>query len=300
MNDKGLLMIDEASGLDVMDIKELSATRSSGAVTINKIAKGEAKARTRLLWFSNARSGRNLEDFYWKGYGAFLEFIPIVEDQARYDIVISAAREDIDTLQGIKPTKDPPIELWRNLITYMWTLQKEYIKITDGAKARIAVCSIELEEQYGGGPLVIGVAIHEKLIRLGCAFAALRGSISDDILVVSEIDINFAVEFLKATYAKKSFDYKTFVNEHRKALRRKAENTDYIKIIIKEHPALQVLLASNTFRGSQVREVLGIDQTEASKLISSLLERGLLSIKGSGSYEPDKMLINIVKEMRGE
>ena len=49
MNDRGLLMIDEASGLEVEDIKDLSSTRSSGAVTLNKIVKGEARARTRLL-----------------------------------------------------------------------------------------------------------------------------------------------------------------------------------------------------------------------------------------------------------
>ena len=67
MNDRGLLIIDEASGLDVDDIKDLSSTRSSGAVTLNKIVKGEARARTRLIWLSIPRSGRNLSDFYWKG-----------------------------------------------------------------------------------------------------------------------------------------------------------------------------------------------------------------------------------------
>lgn len=300
MNDKGLLIIDEASGLSVEDIKELSATRSSGAVTINKIAKGEAKARTRLLWFSNARSGKNLEDFYWKGYGAFLEFIPIVEDQARFDVVISAAREDIEVLQGIKFSKEPPVELWRNLIMFMWTINKDLITITPEATAKVASTSVQLEDLYGGGPLVIGVAVHEKLIRLSCAFAALRGSIMEDILVVTEKDVDYAAEFLVSTYAKKSFDYKTFVTEHRKALKRKQENTDFIKAQCILHPALRVLLASNVFRGGQVREVLGLDLTETSKLISALLQRGLLSITSSGAYQPDKMLINIVKEMSAD
>ena len=39
MNDRGLLIIDEASGLDIDDVKDLSSTRSSGAVTMNKIVK---------------------------------------------------------------------------------------------------------------------------------------------------------------------------------------------------------------------------------------------------------------------
>ena len=51
------------------------------------------------------------------------------------------------------------------------------------------------------------------------------------------------------------------------------------------------------FRGSQVREVLGIDQLEASKIISELLKRGLIRITGSGAYSPDKMLIDMAKQM---
>ena len=95
------------------DVKELSATRSSGAITINKIAKGEAKARTRLIWLSNPRSGRNIEDFYWKGYGAFQEYIPVVEDQARYDLVLTAAREDVTKLNGIDGVSKVPKEKWK-------------------------------------------------------------------------------------------------------------------------------------------------------------------------------------------
>ena len=110
-------MIDEASGLEVEDIKDLSSTRSSGAVTLNKIVKGEARARTRLLWFSNPRNGRNLSDFYWKGFGAFQEFIPVMEDQARFDLVISAAREDVDVLGDFD--YDTPVQVgpWRALFS---------------------------------------------------------------------------------------------------------------------------------------------------------------------------------------
>ena len=46
-----------------------------------------------------------------------------------------------------------------------------------------------------------------------------------------------------------------------------------------------------------MKEVLGIDAIEASKIISDLLKRGLLKVTGSGAYAPDKLLIEIAKQM---
>lgn len=302
MNDKGLLAIDEASGLEVDDIKELSATRSSGAVTINKIAKGEARARTRLLWFSNPRSGKNLEDFYWKGYGAFTEFIPVVEDQARYDIVLTAARDDVERLEGNLRGGEVPDDVWRDLITVMWTIPRNSITIGKSVEDEIQKAAADLDAEYGGGPLVVAVAVHEKLIRLSTAFAALRGNfvegpMNSTMLAVTPIDVQYSVQFLKMTYDKKSLDYRGYIHEYKKAQRKRAENTAYVRTLCVQYSAIRVLLSSNFFRGSQVREVLGLDQMEASKLISELLRRGLLRITGSGAYSPDKILIDMAKEM---
>ena len=297
MNDKGLLIIDEASGLEIEDVKELSATRSSGAITINKIAKGEAKARTRLLWFSNPRSGRNLEDFYWKGYGAFQEFIPVVEDQARFDLVLTAAREDVGRLKGLPETSNIPVEQWKALVNFAWSVESDNIIISEETKKAIAQRVEELDDDYGGGPLVVGVAVHEKLLRISCATAVLCGSIKEGKLYVLPKHVQFASEMLRVTYDKPSMDYKGYINEYKKAQKNKKENNDFVRALCVTHPALKVLLSSNMFRGTQVREVLGIDSLEASKIVSDLLRRGLIRITGSGAYAPDKMLIDMAKQM---
>lgn len=298
MNDKGLLIVDEASGLTVDDIKDLSATRSSGAVTINKIAKGEARARTRLIWLSNPRSGRNLEDFYWRGYGAFIEFIPVVEDQARYDLVLTAAREDVPTLKGFDDQgPKPPLKIWQDMVKFAWSIPAENIMYTKDVAALIADAALKLDDEYGGGPLVVGVAVHEKLIRLTCAIANLCGSIAGDKLILEAKHVNFAVEFLKLTYDKPSLDYKNYIQEYKRAQRQRAENTRYIRGLVKLYPALKVLLSSNVFRGTQVREILGVEANESSKIISELLKKGLLKVTGSGAYAPDKLLIEIAKQM---
>lgn len=297
MNDRGLLIIDEASGLDVDDVKDLSSTRSSGAVTMNKIVKGEARARTRLLWLSNPRSGKNLSDFYWRGYGAFQEFIPVAEDQARYDLVLSAAREDIDVLDGIESERAPNVTAWSSLLSLAWSIDADGIKIAKELKEIIRNTAHELNNDFGGGPLVVGVAVHEKIIRLACAFAVLSGSVHDRAVTVTEKHIRFADEFLRMTLNKPTLGYGDFIREFKRAQMKKTENIEYVRALVVLHPALKVLLSSSGFKGYQFQEILGIDRGESSKIMSDLITRGLLRPTAGATYLPDKMLMEIAKQM---
>lgn len=304
LNDKGLLIIDEASGLEIEDIKELSSTRSAGAVTINKIAKGEARARTRLMWLSNPRSGRNIDEFYWKGYGAFQEFIPVVEDQARYDAVISSAQDDVDVLDFGEPKEpsnmDIVISRLRNLVAFSWAVTVDNVIITPEATETIKITAQSLDSDLSGGPLIVGVAVHEKLLRIASACAILKGNIENYKVIVTSQEVKDAELFLRDTLLKKSFDYVGFIKENKRAQHERFANITFIKAQIALYPALRVLLASNQFRGAQVQEVLGIERTESSKLLSELLRRGLVKLNNSGAYVPDKMLIEITKQMGGD
>lgn len=297
MNDRGLLIIDEASGLEVDDIKDLSSTRSSGAVTLNKIVKGEARARTRLIWLSNPRSGRNLADFYWKGYGAFQEFIPVAEDQARYDLVLTAAREDIDVLDGIDSEVQPKVEPWIDLFNAAWGLPAEDIIFPQGFKAKVREVSHRINDEYGGGPLIVGVAVHEKLLRICCAVAVLCGEIHEGKLYVSEKHLEWAYEFLKMTLEKESFAYADYIREFKRAQSKKAENISFIRGLLSVHPALRILLSSSSFKGFQFQEILGIDRTDSAKIMSDLITRGLLRPISNATYVPDKLLMEIAKQM---
>lgn len=297
MNDRGLLIIDEASGLEIDDIKDLSSTRSSGAVTLNKIVKGEARARTRLVWLSNPRSGRNLEDFYWKGYGAFQEFIPVAEDQARYDLVLTAAREDIDVLEGVDESKHPDIEKWKQLFNYAWSIPAEDIIFCQQMKTEVRNYSKALNEVYGGGPLVVGVAVYEKLLRLSCAFAVLCGSFNEGKLKVELQHLKYADEFLRLCLEKHSLGYSDYIKEFKRSQMKKQENTKYIRTIVTAHPALKVLLSSNSFKGYQFKEILGVDNDVSSNMLSELIKRGLLRPSSGANYVPDKMLMEIAKQM---
>lgn len=297
MNDRGLLIIDEASGLEVDDIKDLSSTRSSGAVTLNKIVKGEARARTRLLWLSNPRSGRNLADFYWKGYGAFQEFIPVAEDQARYDLVLTAAREDIDVLDGIDTETQPKIEPWLNLINTAWSLPSEDVVFPKDFRHKVKEVAHKLNADYGGGPLVVGVAVHEKILRLTCATAVICGDIYGGKLLVTERHLQWADEFLRMTLEKESLSYAAYIREFKRAQSKKTENVQFIRGLLSVHPALRVLLSSSSFKGFQFQEILGIDRADSAKIMSDLITRGLLRPISGATYVPDKLLMEIAKQM---
>lgn len=296
MNDRGLLMIDEASGLEVEDIKDLSSTRSSGAVTLNKIVKGEARARTRLLWFSNPRSGRNLTDFYWKGFGAFQEFIPVAEDQARFDLVLSAAREDVDILDGIDADSRVQLDRWRALFSLAWSIPAEDIKLSKEVKTAVRDTAKELNAELGGGSLVVGVAVHEKLLRLSCAFAVLCGAY-DSGLQVDTKHVAFAKEFLEWTLNKPSFGYGDYVREFKRAQAKRTENIKFVRTLIAVHPAIKALLTATSFKGYQFQEILGIDKNDSSKIMSDLITRGLLRPSSGANYIPDKLLMEIAKQM---
>lgn len=297
MNDRGLLVIDEASGLEVDDVKNLSSTRSSGAVTLNKIVKGEARARTRLVWLSNPRSGKNLSDFYWKGFGAFQEFIPVAEDQARYDLLVAAAREDIDILDGIDSEEVPNVDLWRQLFSKAWSLASTDIVFPATFKSSMRETAHRINDGYGGGPLVVGVAVHEKLLRLTCAFAVLCGDIYEGKLQVNDKHLMFAEQFLVSTLEKPSLGYADFIREFKRAQVKRTENVEHVRALIAMYPALKTLLSSSVFKGFQFQEILGIDRTDSSKILSDLITRGLIRPAAGASYQPDKMLMDIAKQM---
>lgn len=300
MNDRGLLIIDEASGLSIDDFKELSSTRSSGAVTINKIVKSEARARTRLIWATNPRSGKNLADYYWKGYDAFQEFIPVAEDQARFDLVVTAAREDVKRLEGIPEVRaedEIDLDLYRNLVNFAWEVRADDIIIPARVAEFIDSKSRELGEKYGGGPLVVEVAVHEKLLRLSVAIAILCGSVNLSDVNVSTKHVEYAVQMISNTLEKRSFGYAEFIDESKKAVRELDKSISFIKGICATYPAMSVLLSSNSFRGSQMSEVLGLDRGEHAKLLSELLQRGLIHLGRSGYYTPDKFMVEIVKQV---
>lgn len=298
LNDKGFLTIDEATGLSVEDITQMSSARSSCVATINKVVRGEARARTRLFWIANSRSGKNTNEYFWKGFGAFQEFIPVNEDQARFDLVIGASRDDIDDVQDIQgePLSKETVQKYRNLIYGAWTIDAEYIRIED--YGYLHKVTKELCDEYNGGTLLIKEAAYEKVLRIACALSILAGSFDDDMnLIVTKQMLDWAVEYLRYIFDRSSIDYKYYVKKVQEEEKLMRANTEYATALCNQYPALKVLLNNTKFRGTQMAEILGIDKDTTSKLLSQMLLRGLIKMTTGGMYSPSVSLINIVRAL---
>lgn len=300
LNDRGFLAIDEATGLKIDDITQMSSVRSSCVATINKVVRGEARARTRLFWIANPRSGKNISEYFWKGFGAFQEFIPVNEDQARFDLVVGASRDDIDVLQDIKntPLSSDVITKYRNLIYKAWTVEKDQIKIID--YSHLHEVTTKLCEQFRGGTLLIKEAAYEKVLRVAAALSILTCSFDESKnLVITNKILNWAVQYLSYIFTRPSIDYKYYVTKVQEEEKLMKENTDYATMICSQYPALRVLLNNTKFRGTQMAEVLGLDRDAVSKLLSQMLLKGLIKMTTGGLYTPSVSLINIIRKLSG-
>ena len=156
INDRRLVVIDEASGLSIDDITDLSQMRSEGILSITKIKQESTYARTRLLWITNPRSGKRINEHFWNGYGALKEFMPVQEDLARYDLAVSAAIDDVEDIfdyPNNQPMSDLEINRWRNLVLFAWGLKAEDIEITKEAEKDMMEKSIQLGNRFNNEPI---------------------------------------------------------------------------------------------------------------------------------------------------
>ena len=298
LNDKGFLTIDEATGLTVEDITQMSSVRSSCVATINKVVRGEARARTRLFWIANSRSGKNTNEYFWKGFGAFQEFIPVNEDQARFDLVIGASRDDISSVPDVQgqPLSQQVIQKYRNLIHGAWAIDPEYIKIAD--YGHLHEVTKNLCDDYYGGTLLIREAAYEKVLRIAAALSILSGSFDQDMnLVINNKMLDWATDYMRYIFDRSSIDYKYYVKKVQEEERLMKENTEYAVALCSQYPALRVLLNNTRFKGTQMAEVLGIDKDTVSKLLSQMLLRGLIKMAAGGLYCPTVSLINIIRSL---
>lgn len=299
LNDKGFVAIDEASGLSVEDITQMSSVRSGCVATINKVVRGEARARTRLFWITNPRSGKNLNEYFWKGFGAFQEFIPVNEDQARFDMIVGASRDDVDSIKdiGMRTLGTVIINKYRNLINFAWNIDPKDIELN--SYEHLHKVTDDLCNKFAGGTLLIREAAYEKVLRVAAALAVLTCSIEKDKLVLTDKILDWAGDYLSYLFSRPSIDYLYYVSKVQEEERRVKANMEYATALCSQYPALRVLLNNTRFRGTQMAEVLGIDRDEVSKLLSQMLLKGLIKMASGGTYVPSVSLINIIRKLNG-
>ena len=216
LNDGGLLTIDELSGLSEDDLAVMSDVRSSGIAKATGVITAETTSRTRAIYISNPRNGRQLNSETY-GVNAVLKLMGKAEDVRRLDIAMSVASGDVDPSLVNRSLKDLPTvphvytsDLCNTRVLWAWSRKPDDVIITDEATQRILESATEMGAKYSSKiPIVEAADQRIKIARLAVAAACCVFS-SDETgqkVIVKPEHVDFVVDFMNELYCMKSFGY---------------------------------------------------------------------------------------------
>lgn len=224
LNDGGLLIIDELSGVSEDDLALMSDVRSSGIAKANGVITAETNARTRSIFISNPRNGKqlNAETF---GVVAVQKLFGKAEDIRRLDVVLSVASGDVDPdlinrrLSEVAPIPHRYTEELCNLrVLWAWSRKPDNIIIEDDALTLMLKEASKMGQRYNSKiPIVEAADQRLKIARLSIACAAMLYSTTDrENVVVKAEHVAYVVEFMHRIYSTKSLGYDKYsANENK-------------------------------------------------------------------------------------
>jgi len=216
LNDGGLITIDELSGLNEDDLAVMSDVRSSGLAKATGVITAETTSRTRAIYISNPRNGRQLNSETY-GVSSVLKLMGKAEDVRRLDIAMSVASGDVDPELVNKPLKDmeevPHVytsDLCNTRVLWAWSRKPEDIIIDAETTTCILKHATEMGRKYSSSiPIVEAADQRIKIARLSIAAAACVFS-SDETgekVIVRPEHVEYVVDFMNELYCSKSFGY---------------------------------------------------------------------------------------------
>lgn len=216
LNDGGLLTIDELSGLSEDDLAVMSDVRSSGVAKATGVITAETTSRTRAIYISNPRNGRQLNSETY-GVSAVLKLMGKAEDVRRLDLAMSVASGDVDPALVNKSLRDIPevphiytSDACNARALWAWSRKPDDVIFTAEATERILEKATEMGAKYTSSiPIVEAADQRIKIARLSVAAACCVFS-SDETgekVIVKPEHVDFVVDFMDELYCTKSFGY---------------------------------------------------------------------------------------------
>lgn len=216
LNDGGLLAIDELSGLSEDDLAVMSDVRSSGIAKTTGVITAETTSRTRAIYISNPRNGRQLNSETY-GVNAVLKLFGKAEDVRRLDLAMSVASGDVDPTLVNRSLKDLPevphtytSDLCNTRVLWAWSRKPDDVIFTDEATQCILDSATKMGSKYSSKvPIVEAADQRIKIARLAVAAACCVFSTDEtgSKVIVKPEHVNFVVDFMNELYCTKSFGY---------------------------------------------------------------------------------------------
>lgn len=311
MNDRRLVVLDEASGLPDNVIEQMSSIRSSGVAQITKISSEETSARTRLVWITNPKDGTSLADSSTAGMGALRSVVPNNEDIARFDFVMAVAKGDVDTAvinSGFGERHAPAYsqEDSEALVKWAWSLTRDDVIITRRAAQAAVDAAMSMGEKYiSDPPLIQSENVRFKILRVAAAIAARTFSVTGDgKLDVQSDHVRDAVTFLNTVYTSDAMGY---ARASRKALagrQRAQEKKARVRDFLMEHQDDVLLtlrmVGGNTFRTRDFVEFGGLEAQESKAVANQLLKWNVAKLKSRGDMSMEPVLIEVLRDLEDD
>lgn len=285
-NHKGLLVLDELSGLPQGVLSHLTGLRSEREAVIEKIVSGKAPAKTRTIWISNPAAqadGSNLTVAdYPNGVAIIRELIGKEEDIARFDFAVVVPGANVADL--ISPLTKEKLDqahnpAYRNLIYWVWTRTPDQIKFDTNVDDYIWRTSQELNEQYDTKAKLFGSEAWKKIARLaisvaGCCFS--HNDNAESILVRKE-HVDWARDFLLRCYINDIFRLPEYVEQERSLRETNPEINAMVASLVQSQPMVMKELHKNVGTTLQMLTAIsGLETKEFNKVFTVLVRNNLI------------------------
>jgi hypothetical protein len=286
-NHKGMLFLDEVSGLPPDVYKQMTGLRSQRKAVIEKIRKGAAPAKTRLLWVGNPKTKENgrsksLYD-YNSGVDVCLDLFPADEDVSRFDFIVLVPEPDdyISPLNddGTLPEQHQLPDELRQLIRWVWSRNRDQVIFDTYVEKYIEHIAIELNKDFGSTVKIIGIEGVKKIARIATSVAACCYStdMSGECVVVKKEHVDWAKAFLMQCYDNDIFRMKQFVINERKFSTTNDEVNKLVAGLVKKYPMIiKLLLEHDECQTYNLQAAGGIAGDEYRHLTNQMYLNGLV------------------------
>ena len=298
LNDGGLLTIDELSGLSEDDLAVMSDVRSSGIAKATGVITAETTSRTRAIYISNPRNGRQLNSETY-GVNAVLKLMGKAEDVRRLDIAMSVASGDVDPSLVNRSLKDlPPVphvytsDLCNTRVLWAWSRKPDDVIITDEATQRILESATEMGAKYSSKiPIVEAADQRIKIARLAVAAACCVFS-SDETgqkVIVKPEHVDFVVDFMNELYCAKSFGYDRLSEQDMVTSDTSADNIGKLRSLFLTLPLVdanemaKILYQLPYFSRATLEDYTGLSKDDLKMLLKYMTNNHLVD-KVKGDY----------------
>lgn len=278
-NHRGMLILDEAGGLGQKGIiSAMTAMRSEGYARLEKIAKGVAPARTRLVWIANpiGQDGnpRPVTE-YANGVNIMRELIGAPEDIARFDACVIIEDDGRES----RPNEKPEAEMWdalacRNLVCWAWSRTADQVKFAFGVEDYVVDCAADLNAKFDCSVKFLGKEAFKKIARIAVSAAAACYSNTDggESVLVEKEHVDWACDYLRRCYSDNAFRLDEFSRRERDLKSTNKAIDDYVAGIIRRSEMFVKVLMDATEHVSMLnlQMMSGMERDKFSELISKM------------------------------